>query len=180
MEDAHIKGVYLVLFPWEKLTEMKKEGKRYLGEKEIPIKYAKGKEKTIWNFYLASPCFAKARLWIADCNNYVRDCSLSDAKNGACNRCLFVSLEKAYGLKYQALAAGHNYCAAGVGVKITEKKEQSVGLASIPVCLALTFLGGVPGALCFAGTTGYQVMKEESIYWPNGGYWMEFNLEDIV
>ncbi len=173
----------MVLFPWEKLREMKEKGQDYLGEKEVKLKGLSGSVfgniETFRDFYLASPCFAKARLWIADCDNYAKECTLSDAKNGACERCLFVSLERAYGLKYQALAAGHNYCAAGVGTKVKEKKTDFEGLASVPVCGLLTLFGGVPGAVCFAGAGFLQAYQEESIYWPKGGYWMEFNLEDI-
>ena len=77
----------------------------YLGDKEVKLKGVTGKVfgniETFRDFYLASPCFAKARLWVADCNNYTNECSLSDAKNGVCERCLFVSLERAYGLKYR-------------------------------------------------------------------------------
>jgi len=55
--------------------------------------------------YLASPCFAFAQLWVASCSNPYEKC-----KDESCEKCVWVALEKGYGMKYQG-ETSFNYCA---------------------------------------------------------------------
>lgn len=79
--------------------------------------------KPTHEFYLVSPCFAYAQVWVGDCKYPDKICTDSKlcpdwkidkckSENACCRKCLWVSLMEAKGLDYQEDSA-FNYCALG-------------------------------------------------------------------
>lgn len=119
-------------------------------------------------FYLASPCFAYAQIWVAKCDNPEEDCKDNelcmdwnkrddgchdDSDNNCCRRCIWVALQKGIGLKFQESSA-HNYCAWSAIARFISKggEEMGEGVA-----------GGVGGAV--GSAFGF------TMPWPWAGYW---------
>ena len=131
------------------------------------------------SFYIVSPCFAHAVVWIGSCSNYAEKCTCSESgtcrtpAGRECERCMYISLVKEYGLKFQNLARGYNYCAPGYVSKKREETEMLADIATLAVCGAVTVFSGGIGSVCFLASGLYSASATESHYWPKGGYWAE-------
>ncbi len=79
-----------------------------------------GYDPSVHEFYLASPCYAFAQVWVASCDDPKKKCEdehlcsnwkekpCADDTN-CCRRCIWVSLQKGIGLRFQELS-DFNYC----------------------------------------------------------------------
>lgn len=79
-----------------------------------------GYDPSVHEFYLASPCYAFAQIWVASCDDPKKKCEDSELCTKwketpcaddahCCRRCIWVSLQKGIGLPFEDLS-DFNYC----------------------------------------------------------------------
>ncbi len=146
MKDSKVCGVKIANVKGETLEYPAFSGKKTLtlpgGEK---ISY----DSDVHEFYLVSPCFAYAQIWVAKCDDPRESCPDTELcsdwynngkcedENNCCRRCIWVSLQKGKNLPFQENSA-FNYCALSASAR----------------------------------TVSYGVQMP----WPWAGYWKEINL----